>query len=289
MNQDKRHNSGGFGIVEVLLVTVSLAVAGLGMATLMNNLQKNENNVKYRTDADTMNEEIRAFLSDKNTCTRNFGGLVADSGASFPMTSLSDATGIHYQTGGTYGDRSISLAGMTFDGFSAGDSPNKAQMILRMDLASKKNSVGAQQVQRTINVGLNIDPATKKIINCISLSRMSDGIWQRSQGNLNNIFFSTPSTGGNVGIGTTSPADKLTVRGIASATAGIRLADGKLLASTPPVCTGSNALQWDGTNWQCRHIVIPSCPPSNGSSGSGGFQGGNQGNNGGRGGSEGRL
>lgn len=213
----------GSGIIQALVTVGIVAIIGLATGTLITSMQKGQNSAKFRIDGDNLNEEIRSLLSKPGACTQTFGGLVANAGASFNITSLKDAAGTDkYVQGGRYGDFSVLLNTLTLNDFVAGTDPNKAQMTLISVFQTAKEAVGAQVIERKILISLELDPATRQIISCIALARMTDGIWQRSTTNLNNIFFigppaavppAPPAPGGFVGIGTDTPGSLLDVTG----------------------------------------------------------------------------
>ena len=210
-------NQCGQSLIQVMIVAAVGLIIAVGLATVMNNMQLAANSVKYRSDSDNFNEEIRALLSSPVACINSFGGLVVSTGATFDVTSLFDGSPapgvVRYTTGNTYGDNSLILSSMVLANYLVGGAPNTAQMTLTNNLNTKKQALGPQGVVRTINLSLQFD-ASNNITSCIALAKMSDGIWQRSQANTNNIFFNgppAPATGGNVGIGTTTPAANLHV------------------------------------------------------------------------------
>lgn len=214
-------SEGGFGLVQALVTVAIVAIISMTVATLITNMQKSQNGAKFRIDGDNLNEEMRSLLSKPAACTQTFGGLVANVGASFTIASLKDAAGTaKYSAGSRYGDFSILLSSLTFDDFIASTDVNKAQMTLRSSLQTAKEASGAQVIDRKILISLELDPATRQITSCIALAKMTDGIWQRSTVNLNNIFFVGPPTtpppappipGGMVGIGTDNPESLLDV------------------------------------------------------------------------------
>lgn len=205
----------GLGIIEVMVALGLMTIIGLGTMNLIQTMNVGQNSVKYRSDSDNLNEEIRSLLSGTAACTQSFGGLVANAAASHVRADLKDGAGaVKYQVGQRYGDNSLLLTGMTLDGFIAGAVASKATMVLQNDISTAKQASGAQIVRRSIQIALELDTGTSQIISCIALARMSDGIWQRSAANLNDIFFvgpPAPIPGGNVGIGTGIPTALLDV------------------------------------------------------------------------------
>lgn len=210
-----RNHSTGSALINVLIVSAILATILVTLIFTFRTMQKATNNIKYRFDADAWNEEIRALLSSPLACTNTFGGLVATVGASHLIANLRDGTpspgAVTHAAGSVYGDRSLQLISMTLGNYVAGISATKAQMTLRNVLASVREAAGPQRVPRTVNLSLEINPADNTITSCVALAKMSDGLWQRSLANINNIFFVAPSTGGNVGIGVPEPSSRLMI------------------------------------------------------------------------------
>ncbi len=193
---------------------IGLAVAAAGMAAIMGYIEygsKSVNNLKYRMDADNLNEEIRALLSSPAACTNSFGDLSSELSQKHDIAMLRDGTvspgAERYVLGQIYGDQSLKLTSMTLANFSSGDIPTKAQGLLTLGIGSQKDGLGAKSVARSVVLSLDIDPTTKKIISCIAMAKMSDGIWRRGTASLNTAYFS----GGNVGIGTDAPSHPLDI------------------------------------------------------------------------------
>lgn len=113
-----------------------------------------------------------------------------------------------YATGQTYGDRSLRLTGLALTEYQPGATVAKATLTLKSTFQSAKKSVGAQVINRDIKISAELD-AANRIVNCIALAKMSDGIWQRVPSNLNNIFYQGATAPGWVGIGTATPQSAL--------------------------------------------------------------------------------
>lgn len=228
----------GMSLLSVMMAAAIGAIITLSMAALIANMLRSENGVKYRSDADTFNEELRATLSSPVACLNSFGGLVADASANHTIASLKDDSpapgAIRYSAGATYGDNSVRLNSMTLGQYIAGGAPLSAQMTLRSQFATAKEAAGPQVVGRNVNISLHFDPTTKKITSCIALAKMSDGIWQRSLANVNTIFFSGPPApiGGKVGIGTDTPQHLFEVVGKNIFDAGVAIRNTGGAAST---------------------------------------------------------
>ncbi len=205
-------NQKGFSLISVIVASSVMMVVGLGISTLIFDMSKSQNYLKFNADANTINEEMRALLSSPRACENSFAGQTVVPASNIAITNLFDgsaAPGIaRYTQGLTYGDRSLILTSMNLTNYVAGPTANLATMTLTSVFATAKNASGPQQLVRSINLSVTKNPATNALTTCIALSKMSDGIWQRSVANTNNIFFASPLaplTGGNVGIGIDNP------------------------------------------------------------------------------------
>jgi prepilin-type N-terminal cleavage/methylation domain-containing protein len=201
----------GFTLIELMIAVGILSIVSLGMVTLVHDSQVAGNSLKYRVDADTFNEEVRSLLSSPTACAASFGGLIANAGANYNIAGLYDGgtpNVLKYAPGQVYGDQTITLESMNFTNFVAGPNPNNATMTLNNVLTTVKSSVGAQKINRSINISLTLNSGTGAITSCVALAKMSDGIWQRVATNSDNIFFAPaagPTPSGYIGIGTANP------------------------------------------------------------------------------------
>ncbi len=201
----------GFSLVEVLVGGAVLAVVGLGTASLIVNQQKNVNSVGFSADANTFGQSIRALLSDPEACAKTFAAQTATAGGSFALTKLKDrADADRFVVNGVYENRSVLLKSIQVDNFIAGGTPVSAQMTLNTTLEASKSSTGPNQLVRSINIKMELD-STGNIINCVALANSSDGLWQRQGSNISNIFYVSPGSSNNVGIGTETPIANLDV------------------------------------------------------------------------------
>ena len=116
----------GSALIAVIAASAIGLTIGLGMISQMTSMQLGINNVKFRADANTANEEIRALLSSKSACTNTFGGLVASATAQYNIAALRDGStspGVSvFRTGNAYGDQTILLSSMNLARFEPGGS-----------------------------------------------------------------------------------------------------------------------------------------------------------------------
>jgi hypothetical protein len=208
----------GISLVSVLMASAILSVIAVAFTTLLQSMQAGVNSSKFRSDADVLNEEMRALLSSPAACTATFGGLAVNTGSKIDIAKVTNGAAapatIEFAAGKTYGDRSVLIKKMTLQDFVAGAVPSKAQMTLSNAMLTAKEASGPQNVSREIKLSLELDSA-KKITTCIPLAKMSDGIWQRSISNLNSIFYAPPPIGplGGVGVGIADPSALLDIKG----------------------------------------------------------------------------
>lgn len=207
----KLFDSSGFSLISALVAMGIMSIVGITMVTLFHNMNSANSGVKFRLEADTVQEEMRALLSDRAACLNTFGGRTADASTDIPNLPIRDgsaAPGVaRYSIGQTYGDnRSFLLRATRFSRFM----PNGGKPFLTYSAIfdSRGQVIGPAQVTREINISVELD-AANRIVGCIALAKMSDGIWQRSRVNPNNAFF-MPN---NIGIGTNDPKVTLDVMG----------------------------------------------------------------------------
>ena len=212
-------NVRGFGLIEAMISTV-IVVIGIGTAMLVFvETQRGQNSAKFRGDAYTVQEEMRALLSSEAACRNSFGGLLAKVGASNPVAVLKDASGAPaYVINQNYGDfrrETLTLKSLTLENYRSGGLTSTAQMTLTIAFTTTREETGAQIVPRTMEIRAMVN-AANAITSCVALSKMSDGIWQRAPGNVNNLTFMPPAikpVGGRVGIGVTTPMGGMDVAG----------------------------------------------------------------------------
>jgi hypothetical protein len=222
----------GSALIMVMVAAALGTIVAFGTATMLANLQKSVNNVGFRSGADVLSDEMRAGLGSDKACLNTFNGLVVDPNApasSYNITTIRDGSAapgnILYQAGERYGDGSVKVESMSLTGYTPGSTPATASMTLVLNLQTGRESMGAQVVARTINLNIRTN-AGNAISSCIAAAKMSDGIWQRTIANLDNISFVGPVTGGNVGIGTTTPSVALEIQNPGGANGSLRLLDG---------------------------------------------------------------
>jgi prepilin-type N-terminal cleavage/methylation domain-containing protein len=202
----------GFTLIEILIGVVILGMMSLATASLFNTLLASQNAVKFHTQLDNFNEEVRALLSSPQACLNSFQGISLTSATNLSVTNLKDAAGaVRYDKSTLLGDRSFTVASFKLNNYVDRLAPN-GTATLAITVQGSQQSVGPQQLVRTVEIQTQKD-ASNKLTYCVALAKMSDGLWQRMPTNPGNIFFSFPAPQGNVGIGTATPKTLLDVNG----------------------------------------------------------------------------
>ncbi|MGE3683860.1 MAG: hypothetical protein AB7G93_19245 [Bdellovibrionales bacterium] len=236
-------NERGETLIAALIASAIGTVVLSAILAVISQMHLAQNNVKFRADADALNEEIRALLSSAEACTNSFSTRDAVVGANHTIYWLRDGSpspGAIVKTVGQIngddahpGDSTVRLTSMNL--LDLQTTPDgKKTMSLLSTFSSVKSSTGAQNVPRQIKISVDVDMANR-ITRCVALAKMSDGIWRRSPLNSDNIFFMAPAPGGNVGIGTPTPQSALEVVGTIRAGA----------ATSGGPCTVQGAMAYD--------------------------------------------
>lgn len=212
------NRSSGFGLIETIVVVGIIAVVGLGLAELMNNTFKAQNMSKVRSDAEVLVAEVRNLLSSSQACRNSFGpspgpAYLANPASTYAVAALRDGSSsggvIRYATNTVYGDQTVHLASMNLSGFLPGADVTRGEMNLTLSVTAEKDVIGPKSLSpRVIKISVEREPATGAIVNCVASAIMTDGLWRRSPSNVENIYFTGASTGGNVAIGTASPSNR---------------------------------------------------------------------------------
>ena len=214
-NQSFGRSQAGSTLIMVLVSAALGTIIAVAMSSMLANMNMSANNVKFRSDGDQINEEIRTLLSSSKACANSLAGITLNPGVPqniYNIPKLVDDSvypgNDRFVPGSVYGDRSLLLKDITLSNFQASGLPKTAEMTLRTNFTTAKQSIGAQEIPRIVNLKVEMD-ATNKILTCIVLAKITDGIWQRSPANLKDIFYNpAPSgvPGGSVGIGTSDPS-----------------------------------------------------------------------------------
>ncbi len=204
------------GLIETILGAGLVVGSFIGFSALYKTIKFGSNASQFQAEADALNEEIRDLLSSPLACLKSFAGLLAEDGATYSIFELKNGSGTVgttvYQAGQIYGNGSVVLKSMQLAQFVPGKSDRKATMTLTATYDAKRKSSRNPRIVHVIAINIDKD-AAGTINSCIAQAKMSDGIWQRNQDNIDNIFFVGKRDGGNVGIRTDKPTSSLHVMG----------------------------------------------------------------------------
>ena len=203
----KRLGGGGFGLLEVIVASGIMAILIAAAASFFSGSLKTHAFTKMQSQVDAFHEETRALLSSHVACTNTFIGTPLSPGTTHSVTQLKDEKNVvTFKLGMPYGDRSFDITALEFSDYSDKTYPS-GEGVLTMRFASANKEInGPAALSRTIRLETRKD-SSGKLVDCIAMAKMSDGIWRMSPGNTSDIFYK----GGNVGIGNSNPTWSLQV------------------------------------------------------------------------------
>ena len=200
----------------ILVGVALLGVLTLGMMELFSSMLKNQNYNKFRTQIDSFGEEFRNQLGSGPICTSTFSGIQLDPATTKSFSAIKDPTGKNiYQVNTDMGDHSFQIASIDLKSTTGSpwyieDNPATltGRMILIVTYRASADQAGPKEAFRTYTLSTHRD-ASGKLIDCVAMSKMSDGLWHHNPASVADIYYSD----GNVGIGTDSPKAKLEING----------------------------------------------------------------------------
>ena len=199
--------------MSLISVLIAAAIGGVLItvfSTFFVGIFKQQQGVTFRNEVDSLSEEIRGLLSSSQSCKNSFLGLPLSAGMNHNINDIKDGMpapgAVRYDKTTIYGERTIQISNMRLNNYRpAVDRSGDATFVVEFTNQGKgTHSV----IGRAIEIRTESD-ASGNLESCVATSKMSDGLWRRSMVNINNIFYTAPATGGNVGIGLSEPLFKL--------------------------------------------------------------------------------
>jgi prepilin-type N-terminal cleavage/methylation domain-containing protein len=205
--------NGGFSLVEVMIVTGVLGVLSLAVMNITKQSTKSSTKFQFDSDVILTVNEINGILSDPAKCLTTFTNATQAASPANPVLNATPAnvfspTGIagipsttrkYTLTGGPYGNSGLMIASYSLD---LGAIPDP---LLTINFQNKA-ILGTGTIPKTIK--LYVEKTGPGVITlCRSISTAFAHIWSHGIGS--KIYYN----GGNVGIGTSAPLDKLHVTG----------------------------------------------------------------------------
>lgn len=216
----------GQSLVQVIIVAGITAFLSLAMATMFNFSMRGQRAVEVRDAVRLFEGEVINLLSQANTCQQNFSGDLV-TGAGTNITKIVKADGSDaFVTGQVYQNSMLRFVSAHIGGYTPDSvtEPTKGRAKLTLQLEPLGDPVGPRVYMRDVRVLATVN-ATNQVTTCIAIASGSDGLWQISPGNPNDIFYMA----GRVGVGVTNPTEKLTVAGLVESTSGgIKFPDGTI-------------------------------------------------------------
>lgn len=203
-------NNKGFTLVEGMIAAALLAGLAVAFLSLNKSMTKATSKNQFDSETTLITNEIVQILADPNKCIATFGPAGTKSGLASSVTNINSkfytvASG--NSPAGGYGNASVTIASFAINSTL----PNLANhdAVLTITYNNKnilKGNTGNSTVVKKINLYVTVD-ASNRITACRSLSNANADIWSRGSGST--IYYS----GGNVGVGTSSPQTTLEVNG----------------------------------------------------------------------------
>lgn len=217
------YSTRGFGLVEVMVASAIVSVIGLGIASVLVDMQKGQKHIQQLNSAVDLTQTINALLADPAVCRRNFGSLAAapttqrSFGATVINSDLVNSSGgvvFDVASAAKYGDGQFNVVSYTLTQTSEINSALPLHVLGNLTLTFQKanpsSSSGPQTLSRSIAIEANLTGGTGSAINlCHTLGATDDALWGLSPDgeSIHNL------TTGNVGIGITDPTYPLQVSG----------------------------------------------------------------------------
>lgn len=248
----------GFSLIELIIATAVLAGLSVAFMGLMKNTQKSS--VKYQFDSEItlITNEIVQVLSDPNKCLTTFGPAGTKNALSDSVTSINSKYYISSNASapaGGYGNAGVDITSFVLSANGAEVTANTSKLVITyQNKKILKGASGAISKTKSINLYVEVN-GSKNITKCVALSNSSVDIWSRSTGSSGDIFYS----GGNVGIGTSTPTVPFQIVGGGTSFATALLVDSSAASGGSTIQLGNNATSGDqvrvGVNGYLRSLT----------------------------------
>lgn len=232
-------------LIGTLAAVAITAILSLGIAQLIVDGLRSQRSIQQRQSTLNVQTAVLDFLSDRSICTANFintpatattviaGGLRnADGNMAIALNTPLENNVVQI-TGISLGNlRRRSAAGP--DSFRGG-------MTLALTIARIGDGAGVQELTRSVELavvlkGFNGQAPADEILSCVAIGNDTNNPWLTTQ-ELNIVY-----QGNNVGIGVSTPTQKLQVNGNILAASFLYPSDERLKTHIQPLSEGLNRL-----------------------------------------------
>ncbi len=191
-------------MIELLFSIGISALLAVGTMSMVTNMAMSQVTHQFSINVENLAQDIREELRDPAACLATFGGITLDGSTNAIVANVRDANGANvFSSGTTYYDRSARLVRVRAINYQDLVLPS-GRMIVEMQIDSPQGALGPQLLTRTVQVDTEKTGTT--LTGCSGIKKENEGPWQISSG-------TSTTFAGNVGIGTTTPAAKLDVKG----------------------------------------------------------------------------
>ena len=187
-----------------------VSLIGFALSTVIINANKQQKGVQAKDQQREVTSEIRTLLGDRTACLNSLGGNDPDAAGTprgFTVLNLKDGTvspgNVRYVK-----DSNDKTGLLKFNEFrvtnwiqDASVTRGTADLVIKFSKVDTSSGTATFVAPDIITLRILRDATTGNITDCFSIGKQSDGIWQITPTNSNNIMFRA----GFVGIGTDTP------------------------------------------------------------------------------------